>query len=74
MKYIDLVTDAIFADIKMLETLFDNYVYGTWIFMCMFYIGWIMLKYIIITLPFRLLFTNTLQYFWLVLKNTFKKA
>lgn len=69
MLYIDYITKEIIADIDQLEKIFNTYEYLTWIFVGGLWIFWMILKYFLITIPIRLVFTNFIQKSLITIKN-----
>ena len=70
-KYINYVLQAIINDVNHFTTIYHNYEYLTYIFVWLFWCGWIVLKNFLFLLPFLILL-NQLKVTIKSLKNESK--
>lgn len=71
-NYVNYVLSEIISDVNNLENIFNQYVYGTWIIICLFWIMWLWLKYLLLTMPIWLLINMILPKMSNIVKNVSK--
>lgn len=71
-NYVNYVLSEIISDVNNFENIFNQYVYGTWIIICLFWIMWLWIKYLLLTMPIWLLINMILPKMSNIVKNVSK--
>lgn len=60
--YFELLATEIFKDYENFSKIYDQYIYGTWIIICLLFLIHLIGKYVLLTLPLwlplRIVFSN----------------
>jgi len=64
-KYINYILTSIIKDVENFTNIYNQFEYGTWLFVWILWLCWIVIKYSLLTLPiwqtFNLMFTGKLK-------------
>jgi ABC-type multidrug transport system fused ATPase/permease subunit len=71
-NYVNYVLSEIISDVNNFENIFNQYVYATWIIICLFWIMWLCIKYLLLTMPIWLLINMILPKMSNIVKNVSK--